>query len=180
MRTLTNFLVFTFILSTSFVRAQTSETCKQNLSIFAESAKVKNYDAAYEPWTAVRAECPSLNRAIYTYGERILKSRLKKAEGAAKEAEAQDLMKLYDQWIANFPSRKGKNMIGSILASKAQTMMDYKLGTTAEIYAVFDDAFTKDINSFTNPKGLYNYFKTMHDLYKAGAAGVTPEKLFNH
>ena len=179
MRTLTNFLVFTFILSTSFVRAQTSETCNQNLSIFAESAKVKNYDAAYEPWTAVRAECPSLNRAIYTYGERILKSRLKKAEGAAKEAEAQDLMKLYDQWIANFPSRKGKNMIGSILASKAQTMMDYKLGTTAEIYAVFDDAFTKDINSFTNPKGLYNYFKTMHDLYKAGAAGVTPEKLFN-
>ena len=104
---------------------------------------------------------------------------MKKAEGAAKEAEAQDLMKLYDQWIANFPSRKGKNMIGSILASKAQTMMDYKLGTTAEIYAVFDDAFTKDINSFTNPKGLYNYFKTMHDLYKAGAAGVTPEKLFN-
>ena len=79
MRTLTNFLVFTFILSTSFVRAQTSETCNQNLSIFAESAKVKNYDAAYEPWTAVRAECPSLNRAIYTYGERILKSRLKKA-----------------------------------------------------------------------------------------------------
>ena len=70
-------------------------------------------------------------------------------------------------------------MIGSILASKAQTMMDYKLGTTAEVYATFDDAYTKDINSFTNPKGLYNYFKTMHALYKAGAAGVTPEKLFN-
>ena len=167
MRTLTNFLAFTFILSTSFVSAQTSETCNQNLSIFAESAKVKNYDAAYEPWNAVRAECPKLNRAIYTYGERILKSRLKNAEGEAKDIENQDLMKLYDQWIENFPSRKGKNMIGSILASKAQTMMDYKLGTTAEIYATFDEAYTKDINSFTNPKGLYNYFKTMHALYKA-------------
>jgi len=131
MRTLTNFLAFTFILSTSLVSAQTSETCNQNLSIFAESAKVKNYDAAYEPWNAVRAECPKLNRAIYTYGERILKSRLKNAVGATKDAEAQDLMKLYDQWIENFPSRKGRNMIGSILASKAQTMMDYKLGTTA-------------------------------------------------
>ena len=84
---------------------------------------------------------------------------MKKAEGAAKEAEAQDLMKLYDQWIANFPSRKGKNMIGSILASKAQTMMDYKLGTTAEIYAVFDDAFTKDITSFTNPKRFVQLFQ---------------------
>ena len=106
MRTLTNFLIFTFIICTSNVGAQSNENCNQNLSIFAESAKVKNYEAAYEPWMAVRNECPSLNVAIYTYGERILKSRLKKAEGAAKLAEAQDLMKLYDQWIQNFPTKK--------------------------------------------------------------------------
>ena len=79
MRTLTNFLIFTFIICTSNVGAQSNENCNQNLSIFAESAKVKNYEAAYEPWMAVRNECPSLNVAIYTYGERILKSRLKKA-----------------------------------------------------------------------------------------------------
>ena len=179
MRTLTNFLIFTFIICTSNVGAQSNENCNQNLSIFAESAKVKNYEAAYEPWMAVRNECPSLNVAIYTYGERILKSRLKKAEGAAKQAEAQDLMKLYDQWIQNFPTKKGKSTIGSILASKAQTMMDNKLGSTAEIYATFDQAFTQDATSFTNPKGLYNYFKTTHSLYKSGSSDVTPEKLFN-
>lgn len=179
MRTLTNFLIFTFIICTSNVGAQSNENCNQNLSIFAESAKVKNYEAAYEAWMAVRNECPSLNVAIYTYGERILKSRLKKAEGAAKQAEAQDLMKLYDQWIQNFPTKKGKSTIGSILASKAQTMMDNKLGSTAEIYATFDQAFTQDATSFTNPKGLYNYFKTMHSLYKSGSSDVTPEKLFN-
>ena len=179
MRTLTNFLIFTFIICTSNVGAQSNENCNQNLSIFAESAKVKNYEAAYEPWMAVRNECPSLNVAIYTYGERILKSRLKKAEGAAKQVEAQDLMKLYDQWIQNFPTKKGKSTIGSILASKAQTMMDNKLGSTAEIYATFDQAFTQDATSFTNPKGLYNYFKTMHSLYKSGSSDVTPEKLFN-
>ena len=179
MRTLTNFLIFTFIICTSNVGAQSNENCNQNLSIFAESAKVKNYEAAYEPWMAVRNECPSLNVAIYTYGERILKSRLKKAEGAAKLAEAQDLMKLYDQWIQNFPTKKGKSTIGSILASKAQTMMDNKLGSTAEIYATFDQAVTQDATSFTNPKGLYNYFKTLHTLYKKGSSEVTPEKLFN-
>jgi len=179
MRTLTNFLIFTFIFCTSNTRAQSNENCNQNLSIFAESAKVKNYEAAYVPWMAVRNECPSLNVAIYTYGERILKSRLKKAEGEAKQAEAQDLMKLYDQWIQYFPTKKGKSRIGSILASKAQTMIDNKLGTTAEIYATFDQAFTQDISSFTNPKGLYNYFKTMLNLYKAGSTDVTPEKLFN-
>ena len=40
-----------------------------NLSIFAESAKVKNYEAAYEPWMKVREECPSINLAIYSYGK---------------------------------------------------------------------------------------------------------------
>ena len=179
MRTLTNFLIFIFIVCTSNTRAQSNENCNQNLSIFAESAKVKNYEAAYEPWMAVRNECPSLNVAIYTYGERILKSRLKKAEGESKQTEAQDLMKLYDQWIQYFPTKKGKSRIGSILSSKAQTMIDYKLGTPAEIYATFDHAFTQDITSFTNPKGLYNYFKTMLNLHKEGSTDVTPEKLFN-
>ena len=179
MRTLTNFLIFTFIVCTSNTRAQSNENCNQNLSIFAESAKVKNYEAAYEPWMAVRNECPSLNVAIYTYGERILKSRFKKAEGEAKQTEAQDLMKLYDQWIQYFPTKKGKSRIGSILSSKAQTMIDNNLGTPAEIYATFDHAFTQDITSFTNPKGLYNYFKTMLNLHKEGSTDFTPEKLFN-
>jgi len=179
MRTLTNFLIFTFIVCTSNTRAQSNENCNQNLSIFAESAKVKNFEAAYEPWMAVRNECPSLNVAIYTYGERILKSRFKKAEGEAKQTEAQDLMKLYDQWIQYFPTKKGKSRIGSILSSKAQTMIDNNLGTPAEIYATFDHAFTQDITSFTNPKGLYNYFKTMLNLHKEGSTDFTPEKLFN-
>ena len=48
------------------IQAQLSnEECIQNLSIFAESAKVKNYEAAYEPWIKVRDECPSINLEIY-------------------------------------------------------------------------------------------------------------------
>ena len=177
MRALMNFLIL--ILSTSFVSAQVSEICAQNLSIFVESAKVKNYNASYEPWISVRAECPTASLAIYNYGERILKNRIKKSEGAARDLEIQDLMKLYDEWIQNFPIKKGQSAVGSIMASKAQAMITYKFGTAEDIYAVFDKAFTKDINSFTNPRGLYNYFKTMYDLYKVGSAGVTPEKLFN-
>jgi hypothetical protein len=179
MRTLTNFLIITFILSSSFVSAQLGETCAQNLSIFVESAKVKNYDAAYDPWISVRYECPKASLAIYNYGERILKNRIKKSEGAARQQEVKDLMKLYDQWIQNFPIKKGKSAVGSILASKAQTMITYKTGTPKEVYDTFDKAFTEDIASFTNPRGLYNYFKTMYDLYKSGASVFTPEKLFN-
>lgn len=179
MRILTNFLIIIFILSPSFVQAQMGENCAQNLSIFVESAKVKNYDAAYDPWIAVRYECPKASLAIYNYGERILKNRIKKSEGATRDLEVKDLMKLYDQWIQNFPIKKGKSAVGSIFASKAQTMIIYKIGSTQDVYDTFDKAFIEDNASFTNPRGLYNYFKTMYDLYKSEASSVTPEKLFN-
>jgi hypothetical protein len=48
--------------------SQSKEDCLSNLSIFAEYAKVKNYDAAYEPWLEVKSQCPKLNIAIYVYG----------------------------------------------------------------------------------------------------------------
>ena len=59
--------------------SQSKEDCLSNLSIFAEYAKVKNYDAAYEPWLEVKSQCPELNIAIYVYGERLLKSFIKKS-----------------------------------------------------------------------------------------------------
>ena len=66
------------------VSAQSGEECAQNLSIFAENAKVKNYKAAFAPWESVRTECPDLNIAIYAYGERILKDRLKNSQESEK------------------------------------------------------------------------------------------------
>ena len=85
-------------------QAQDSETCLK-LIHFAESAKVKDYDSAYTPWMAVRSECPSLNVAIYTYGERILKHKLK-MQPMQKKAFADDLIALYDEWMTNFPTKK--------------------------------------------------------------------------
>ena len=48
-----------------------------------------------------------------------------------------------------------------------------------EVYKIFDQAFTKDAASFTNPKFLYNYFKTLYDRYKKGDNEVSMEMLFN-
>ena len=42
------------------------------------------------------------------------------------------------------PYEKGVSKVGDILSSKAQTMIDFKLGTPQEAYAVFDEAYTKD------------------------------------
>ena len=159
--------------------AQNSEECMQNLSIFAEYAKVKNYDEAYEPWMSVRKECPSLNVAVFSYGERILKDRIKKATPETLAAETADLMKLYDEWLENFPTKRNVSVKGDIISSKAQAILDYKTADKMQVYKTFDLAYQTDAKSFSNPKELYNYFKTLYDLYKEGTHGVSMEQLFN-
>ena len=49
-------------------KAQDINACMQDLSIFAEFAKVKNFKSAFEPWSRVRQECPTINVVVYSYG----------------------------------------------------------------------------------------------------------------
>ena len=154
-------LVIIFILSSANIFSQTAEDCLSNLSIFAEYYKVKNYDSAYEPWMQVRRECPKMNVAIYTYGKRMLESFIKdsKSKGADGEDDAKkyqnDLLQLYDEWLINFPTYKGRTIIGEIISNKAQVMVDYKLASNQEIYNVFNKAYSEDRASFDDPKPLY-------------------------
>ena len=174
------FFYFLFIILSFNLYSQSKEDCLSNLSIFAEYAKVKNYDAAYEPWLKLKGECPDLNSAIYVYGERILKDFIKKNEGDSKKKFESDLLGLYDEWLKYFPKSKktGKNEIGKILAIKAQSMIDYKLAENKEIYDVYDLAYKTDPQSFTSPKGLYNYFKIYFNLYKENNSSVSLESVF--
>lgn len=175
-----NFIFSIVIIGSSLCNgfAQSVADCPANLSIFAEYAKVKNYDAAYTPWMEVRTLCPELNSATFAYGERILVHKIKNAED--KTSYSNDLIKLYDEWLTYFPTdRKGKSQQGKILASKAQAMLDYNLAPKTEIYKTFDTAYNEDPESFTNPKGLYSYFKTLYENYKAGDPSVTMAVLFS-
>jgi len=76
------------------------QDCATKLSIYSEFAKVKNYDAAYEPWKVVYEACPGLNPANFVYGERILKDKIKKSTGEAKTAFVNDLLGLYEKYGA--------------------------------------------------------------------------------
>ena len=97
----------------------------EQLSIFAESAKIKNYEAAYEPWKYVLDNCPKLNVATYQFGERILKDFISKSSNEeSKEKYVNELINLYDAWAENFPTRKGVNQVGKIFSSKGQAMLD--------------------------------------------------------
>lgn len=140
--------------------------CRTNLSIFAEHAKVKNYDAAYEPWKMVLDNCPELNSATFVYGQRILKDKIKKTTGEEKTGFVQDLLKLSDDSYTYFPK---KFPLGKILADKAVLMFDQKLGSDEEIYNELHKGFTEDRKNFKNPRALYLYFSTLVNLHNAGS-----------
>ncbi len=167
------------ILFTSPIFSQlSSDECLEQLSIFAESAKIKNYQAAYEPWKTVLDNCPKLSLATYQYGEIILKDFIKKSESEENKSKyLNDLLSLYDLWAENFPERKGVRQIGKIYSSKGQAMLDNGVEDKELIYDTFEYAFQNDPTSFTNPKSLAYYFQTGYDLYKAGSK-INLETLF--
>lgn len=148
--------------------AQQDEECMTKLSIFHEYVKAKNFDAAYQPWMDVRNKCPKFNNAIYIDGEKILEDKIEKSSGAEKKAFIEDLVKMWQEREANFPSKTPK---GEYAANACQLQYDNRelLGKTdSELYECFDAAYNLDKETFTNPKSLYTYFSLMVDLYDAG------------
>ncbi|UJH66297.1 hypothetical protein [Allomuricauda sp. SCSIO 65647] len=145
-------------------QAQNPE-CMTNLSIYAEHAKVKNYDAAYEPWKMVYENCPAINKANFSYGEKILKHKIDKSSGADKDGYIKDLLALYDNSRKYFAS---KYPPADVEIDKALLMYDNKMASDEELYAMLDKAFKEDRANFKNPKALYLYFSTLVDLHGAG------------
>ncbi|WP_298554645.1 hypothetical protein [uncultured Algibacter sp.] len=168
MKTKITLLLALFFIGLNFSFAQQDEECMTKLSIFHEYTKAKNYDAAYEPWMAVRNKCPKFNNAIYVDGEKILKDKIKNATGTDKKAFIDDLLKLWEQRAEHFASKTPK---GEYAAQASQLMYDNRkelAKTDEDLYASFDAAYQLDKSTFSNPKSLYTYFSLMVDLYDAG------------
>jgi hypothetical protein len=176
MNTKITLVLIAVLASIGFANGQASnEECMTTLSIFSEHAKVKNYDAAYEPLMKLRKDCPTTHIAIYSYGERVLKGKIDGAKTAAEKKDfANDLIVLYNERLEHFPAKTKK---GDVYSDIGQAMLDYDLGTKQQIYDAFNKAYTEDKGSFKNPKSLYNYFATYFDLYNAGSVPI--EKLFD-
>lgn len=148
----------------SMAQAQNPE-CMTNLSIYAEHAKVKNYDAAYEPWKMVYESCPDINKANFTYGERILKHKIKNSSGADKDGYIQELLTMYDNSQKYFPT---KFPPAPTIIDKVLLQYDNKMISNDQVYSMLGQAFTEDKKNFKNPKALYLYFSSLVDLHDGG------------
>ncbi len=152
------------IMGTANAQGQNPE-CMTNLSIYAEHAKVKNYDAAYTPWKMVYETCPSINRANFSLGEKILSYKIKNSSGTEKDGYISDLLALYDNSLKVFPNKFPKAVVA---IDKALLLYDNKMASDEELYNMLHVAFEQDAANFKNPKALYLYFSSLVDLYNEG------------
>lgn len=155
---------FLAIMATANAQAQNPE-CMTNLSIYAEHAKVKNYDAAYTPWKMVYETCPSINKANFSLGEKILAYKIDNSSGAEKDGYINDLLALYDNSLKVFPDKFPKAVVA---IDKALLLYDNKMASDEELYNMLHVAFEEDASNFKNPKALYLYFSSLVDLYNGG------------
>ena len=119
MKKLFSLLFISIFITFSF--SQQNEDDINSLSIFSEYAKAKNYDAAYTPWMELRKRNPKFNSAIYTYGERILKHKIKNSTAEEKVKFINDLVLLWSEKRENFSE---KSPLGATLAKTAQLQYD--------------------------------------------------------
>ncbi len=158
-------LTFVFMaISISSAQAQNPE-CLTRLSIYVEHVKVKNYEAAYEPWKKVYETCPGLNKANFYYGEKILEYKIDQATETDKDQYIQELFALYERSISYFPTKFTE---AGVTIDQALLLYKHKKASEAQLYTMLDKVFKEDQSNFKNPKALYLYFSSLVNLHKAG------------
>lgn len=169
MKTQATLLLFSTLLLSNISFANENEDCTINLSLFAEAAKIENYDAAYPYLKILRKDCYSFHLTIYQYGERLHKHRIENAAEGQKMTEFNEYKKLGHERLQHFPNSRKE---GAMLADFAQVMFENQIGTAREQFEAFDNAYKKDKESFTSPRALYTYFSLAVDLQAAGEMDI--------
>jgi tetratricopeptide (TPR) repeat protein len=166
-------LLFTILLlsfsGSSF--AQAPDDCAISLSYFTEPAKIKNYEAALPHYEKLIKECPGYHIAIYQYGVKMFEYFV---EEKGDKSKVNDLIQAWELRLQNFPDQTKE---GDVLSTIAQIKYDNNIGSKAEQFKAFDEAFKKDPENFTSGKSLYAYFSLAVDLHNEGQKDL--QDIFN-
>ena len=115
------------------VETLSDEECLTNLSLFHESVKNDQFEDAYATWLPVYQSCPTLNKAIYTDGAKILDYRYQNAtDENVRKALRDSIMQLHDDRIKYFDEAKYPDAY--VLGVKA---MDYLKKGSFKIFAIY-------------------------------------------
>ncbi len=171
------------------------DKCKTNLSLFHEAVKMKNYEAAYEPWKWCIENCPEGSKIIYSDGIKMTEAMYDmnageiKVEKGKKVVTNDHVFRVDKQYfdVANAKKdvlpEKAREVIyvyemrekyfpdnlGKVYSDWANFL--FKRGVIEELYNG-DDIFDKLGKSFKadptgmSVKNLGKYFETITELNK--------------
>ena len=165
---------------------QDSINALNNLSLYQEAYKLKNWAEAYDSWKQVIEKAPMAQVSLYTQGPTILRNLLTETTDAAQKKQYLDeFMRMYDTRLKymnelnSFASEKMKTNKGGVLCRKAYDYATYAPGVDAS-YSL-DNAynmFTEGINLVNDDPSrevegfvLYKYFDVSYQKYLADQVG---------
>ncbi|MDP6908741.1 MAG: hypothetical protein QF371_04505 [Flavobacteriales bacterium] len=133
------------------------DKCKENISLYREYYKQKNYDDAMMGWRWAFANCPMATKNIVINGPKMIKHLVKKneADAALKKAYIDTLMIVYDRRIELYPTDKAY-----ALGRKGMDQYDY----AEEDYIVAYNTLLEAVDAGKNETDPYVLMR----LYQAG------------
>tara|TARA_B100001250_G_scaffold358117_1_gene334229 strand:- start:218 stop:1657 length:1440 start_codon:yes stop_codon:yes gene_type:complete len=140
---------------------------ENNLSIYTEFYKQKNYVDAYNSWKYLLNNAPARTKNIYIHGSKIMKSLIdNEMDSVRKEIFIDTLLYMYDTRNIFFPGKEGY-----VLGLKGKDMYKYRSSNIDNLLAcqkTLLQAFKLDgLNSSATT--LNYYFTTTAKLVKADA-----------
>ena len=136
----------------------------QNISLYREFFKQKNFAAALEPWRYVFEQAPCSREQTHIDGIAMFKDRLKAQKDSTLRTPLLDtLLLIYDARAKFFP-KSASNALGR----KAVDMLDFIPGQNQRIREAFEVAVQVG-GQATEPFVLGYYFKVAIKDYKGGA-----------
>ncbi|TXE18424.1 tetratricopeptide repeat protein [Psychroflexus gondwanensis] len=161
------FTLFGALFALSTANAQ---DCNVTLSLFNESAKVKNFDDAYPKYKDLLENCADLNILIYQRGGKMFEDMIDLAETDDKK------MQLVQEFIANQRMRLEKfpndTKEGDMLADIAMIQYKHEIGTLEERLEAFEEVVETDKDNFSSPVAIYAYFRIANDLNDTGERDI--------
>ena len=160
-----NFVLVVVVLMGFSVNAQSkfgsdSVACIENLSLFREYYKQKNYVDALIPWRWTFNNCPKSSGNIYKNGPKIYKERMK-VDKENKVAYLDTIMMIYDQRIQYFCKE------GYVLGLKGYDLIGLDKSRTEEALGYLQKSIDLEENK-SSVQAVYGYMKAMVSLEKLG------------
>ena len=135
------------------------QKCRENLSMFREYYKQKNYADALSSWRWTFLNCPESSGNIYKNGPKIIKERIK-VDKENKSAYIDTLMMVFDQRVQYF----GKE--GYVLGLKGYELIGIDKNRSEEALGYLKQSLDLETNS-ASVQAVYGYMRAVVNLEKS-------------